>query len=1142
MSTERMNDNQGTAGKDSGTDRMDAGTARMDGNKDGAVTATGVVFASGQTVVLNGRNCVIESTISGSSGEAVVYKVIIDSKPYALKHYKPNMPLSDTAKKVIAKIKDNPGDRIIKIYDFGSYNGQDFEIMEYAEGGSLDRYIKSNGALHDTTKIKNIVKMIVEGLEQLHGGYRVIYQDLKPENIYFKDANKTSIVLADFGISSIMEGYDEEVEVTASVTDLYAAPELRHKANRKEVMATPSVDYFALGITMFELWLGEKPFKGIRDAKRDSLIDDEEVDLPIDMPNDYAMIIQGLIKPKRKDRWGNEQVKKWLKGETLSININVSKKASTAYDPLKFSDSEYASNPKELAALMEKYPDMGKSFLYDDFITGWLKKAGDVMLFNKIQNITSQYAKDKETGLYAAILALDPERPFKSRSGKICKTTEDIADAIMAESAYYMEELKKPSANLYLYLEAAEGSRGKEAADIFCKNFKEFTPKRALALVYLKLQTNEGITIGSKHYQSPDELKHEKDAAQIDLIKKAVTEKDSMLLVWLADTYGGNLKSTDTFSNLSALEQFFLLGLMPYLSFKELNGNSRVLQDLIVSYPGRSDLFEIYAAQDLPLTGLNYFNITPIDYAVRNFIDLSRKHGPDTIRNMIRLLCKIGANVNEYSGDGTCPLINAYTQDNDLVKLLLELGADEVQYRIYKERIEEQDRIERECRAEQARRDEQERKNRESERKREEAKKNRKKRAKNITGLMLTFAPFILGLVLYYIAFKEFGGAGKFVSDDWLELFIGCLIGSLIFLGIPIVRIHFRDDSRVPSIVIFILAILFITFFFASEDINTYWGSLAMVAAFIMALAYPKEKYWESIEKQERQKARRKEPIKKRFILIPVIIVVALGSLFTVYRLTGSFFKFQQNDQGTITVTGYSGRKEVVIPAAHKGISVTEIGDGAFYERKLTSVSIPDGVTTIGEDAFSNNQLTSVTIPDSITAIGREAFRGNGLTSVVIPNGITTIEWGVFRNNQLTSIVIPDSVITIGEGAFQSNGLTGVTIPDNVITIGKDAFQGNKLTAVTIGNSVTAIGESAFQGNQIGSVVLPNSVTSIEINAFANNPLTSVRIGVNVKLGDIGDFGVLGKGTGFNGAYDKNGKRAGTYTRSDKNSTTWTRR
>jgi len=171
-----------------------------------------------------------------------------------------------------------------------------------------------------------------------------------------------------------MAGYDEEVEVTASITDLYAAPELAHKGNRNEVMVTPSVDYFALGITMFELWLGEKPFKGVKATKRDYLIAEEKVDFPIDMPDDYATIIRGLIRPQRKDRWGNEHVRKWLKGEALAVESRGSQKASASYDPLKFSNTESAVSPKELADLMEKYPKIGKTCLYDDIIKEWLKK------------------------------------------------------------------------------------------------------------------------------------------------------------------------------------------------------------------------------------------------------------------------------------------------------------------------------------------------------------------------------------------------------------------------------------------------------------------------------------------------------------------------------------------------------------------------------------------------------------------------------------------------------------------------------------------------------------------------------------------------------------------------------------------------
>jgi len=133
-----------------------------------------------------------------------------------------------------------------------------------------------------------------------------------------------------------------------------------------------------------------------------------------------------------------------------------------------------------------------------------------------------------------------------------------------------MDDLKKPNANLYLYLAATESQQGKEAADSFCKYFKEYSPKKAIALVYLKLQNDGGITIGTKHYQSPEELKNEKDASQIALVEKALTEKDSTLLVWLSDMYGDNLKTTDGINNLSTPELVFLLGLLPLLTIKKV--------------------------------------------------------------------------------------------------------------------------------------------------------------------------------------------------------------------------------------------------------------------------------------------------------------------------------------------------------------------------------------------------------------------------------------------------------------------------------------------------------------------------------------------------------------------------------------------
>jgi hypothetical protein len=101
------------------------------------------------------------------------------------------------------------------------------------------------------------------------------------------------------------------------------------------------------------------------------------------------------------------------------------------------------------------------------------------------------------------------------------------------------------------------------------------------------------------------------------------------------------------------------------------------------------------------------------------------------------------------------------------------------------------------------------------------------------------------------------------------------------------------------------------------------------------------------------------------------------------------------------------------------------------------------------------------------------------------------------------------------------------------------AFASNQLTSVTIPRSVTSIGRLAFVGNQLTSVAIPDSVTSIGEYAFADNPLTSVTIGANVTLEAV--FSSSSFKSGFEASYADNGKAAGTYTRPDTKSTTWTK-
>ena len=220
--------------------------------------------------------------------------------------------------------------------------------------------------------------------------------------------------------------------------------------------------------------------------------------------------------------------------------------------------------------------------------------------------------------------------------------------------------------------------------------------------------------------------------------------------------------------------------------------------------------------------------------------------------------------------------------------------------------------------------------------------------------------------------------------------------------------------------------------------------------------------------------------------------------------------------------------KTINIPDKIDGISVTSIGDYAFMNSSVASVTIPNSVNIIGRRAFfSCNALTSVTIPSSVISIGDEAFKFSynltsvtincninfeirdkfdeyTLTSITIGNSVTFIGDNAFRECQgLTSMTIPNSVTAFGGAVFyKCSSLTSVTIGNSVTTIKRSVFyKCTRLTSVTIGNSVTTIEAYAFdQCPALISLTIPNTVTTIEDDAFVNSSLRSLTLNCNINF------------------------------------------
>lgn len=220
-------------------------------------------------------------------------------------------------------------------------------------------------------------------------------------------------------------------------------------------------------------------------------------------------------------------------------------------------------------------------------------------------------------------------------------------------------------------------------------------------------------------------------------------------------------------------------------------------------------------------------------------------------------------------------------------------------------------------------------------------------------------------------------------------------------------------------------------------------------------------------------------------------------------------------DATTGTIKKYNGNDAVVnIPSEINGTPVTTIGNAAFRDSSVTSVTIPASVTEIGANAFAGcTNLTSVTyggdwsnltIQSGNPAV-QDAANEQLFDFKFIPDNTAVI---VIRyKGTAADVTIPSRykgkpVTMIDHAAFHNNSaVTSVTIPDSVTAIPDDAFGFcSQLTNISIPNSVTFIGFSAFNScTSLKSITLPSSLSTIQSYAFYNcGNLKTIRIPVSV--------------------------------------------
>jgi tetratricopeptide (TPR) repeat protein len=144
---------------------------------------------------------------------------------------------------------------IVQVHEVGTHEGRPYFVLEYVEGGSLDRRL--GGALLAPGQAAELVQTLARAMDAAHQA-GVVHRDLKPANVLV--GADWLLKVTDFGLAKRLDDDSGRTRTGAVVgTPSYMAPE--QAAGRVKDVG-PAADVYALGAILYELLTGRPPFKG----------------------------------------------------------------------------------------------------------------------------------------------------------------------------------------------------------------------------------------------------------------------------------------------------------------------------------------------------------------------------------------------------------------------------------------------------------------------------------------------------------------------------------------------------------------------------------------------------------------------------------------------------------------------------------------------------------------------------------------------------------------------------------------------------------------------------------------------------------------------------------------------------------------